>query len=272
MTTLGSASGVCCVPVEEGTLETFTYGDAGPLVVMVPSLGRGADDFRDLAGRVAAAGFRVACPQPRGIGASGPLPEQSDLRAWADDVVAVIDALAGSDERAVVVGHAFGNRVARMTAAAHPDRVAAVALLACGGLVPPAPAVGAALFGVFDETVDRAAHLAAVRTAFFAPTHDPAVWEHGWYPAVAAAQAAATRATPTSEWWLAGSAEVLVVQPDDDVVAVAENAHQLVGELGARGRMVTVADAGHALLPEQPEVVASVLLDWLVSGTAAQVC
>lgn len=249
------------VPVPGGAVEVLLRGGDGPLVVLVPSLGRGAEDFDDVAARLAGAGYRAACPQPRGIGGStAPLAGLS-MRTCADDVAAVIAAVGGPD--VVVVGHAFGNRVARMVAAAYPEQVAGVVLLACGGLVPPAADVGAALRRVFDESVDRAAHLDAVRTVFFAPGHDPSVWEHGWHPAVAAAQAAATAATPVADWWLAGAADVLVVQPADDVMAVAENAQRLLAELGDRGRLVTVADAGHALLPEQPEAVATALLSWL---------
>jgi len=33
--------------------------------------------------------------------------------------------------------------------------------------------------------------------------------------------------------------------------------------LGARARMVTIPDAGHALLPEQPAAVAEAVLAWL---------
>ncbi|MBK8631995.1 MAG: hypothetical protein IPN84_18045 [Sphingomonadales bacterium] len=42
----------------------------GPLVVLLPSLGRSASDFDDLSSRIAAAGFRTAAINPRGIGKS----------------------------------------------------------------------------------------------------------------------------------------------------------------------------------------------------------
>lgn len=46
----------------------------------------------------------------------------------ADDVAAVIDQLGHAP--AVVLGHAFGNWVARVVATSHPDKVAAVILTA----------------------------------------------------------------------------------------------------------------------------------------------
>lgn len=61
----------------------------------------------------------------------------------------------------------------------------------------------------------------------------------------------------------AGDKDVLVVQPEDDVMAVPENAVRLCDELGDRASLVTVPDAGHALLPEQPDAVAGAVLEWL---------
>jgi pimeloyl-ACP methyl ester carboxylesterase len=40
----------------------------GPLIVLLPSLGRGATDFDPIADRLADAAFRVLRPEPRGIG------------------------------------------------------------------------------------------------------------------------------------------------------------------------------------------------------------
>ena len=51
----------------------YSQGD-GEVIVLLPSLGRGASDFFDIAERLATAGYRALCPQPRGLGGStGPL-------------------------------------------------------------------------------------------------------------------------------------------------------------------------------------------------------
>ncbi|HUC05594.1 MAG TPA: alpha/beta hydrolase [Acidimicrobiales bacterium] len=243
-----------------GTLEVHVYGER-PTVVMLASLGRGAEDFTDLASRVADDGFGVLVPQPRGVGRSaGPL-DGVTMADLADDVAAIIRAL--SEGPVAVIGHAFGNRVARMVATTHPDLVESVILLACGGLVPPDPAVNSALLSVFDASLDRDAHLDGIARAFFAPGNDPSVWDGGWYPRTAAAQAGANAGTSVEDWWTAGSADVLVVQPAEDLVAVPANALKIVEMLGDRARMVTIPDAGHALLPEQPALVADEVLRWL---------
>jgi len=121
----------------------------------------------------------------------------------------------------------------------------------------------AALRRVFDTDASTEDHLAAVETAFFAPGNDASVWEDGWYPAVAQLQGRAAEEDDPNIWWTAGSAEVLVVQPADDVVALSANAHDIVERLGGRATLLTVPDAGHALLPEKPVVVADAVLEWL---------
>jgi pimeloyl-ACP methyl ester carboxylesterase len=243
-----------------GPLEVQVYG-TGPAVTLLASLGRGAEDFGDLATRLAEAGYCALALEPRGVGGSTSPLDGVTMADLADDVAAVIGAL--TDGQATVVGHAFGNRVARMLATRHPDAVESVVLLACGGLVPPTTEITAAMASVFDMSLPPAARLDAVARAFFAPGNDPSPWEGGWHADTTVAQVSATMRTAVEEWWMAGSADVLVVQPGDDVVAIPENAVKVVEMLGNRASMVTIQDAGHALLPEQPAAVAAEILIWL---------
>src|SRR5437868_15504389 len=72
------------------TIEVIAEG-RGPLIVMLPSLGRDSEEFDPAAKRIAAAGFRVLRPQPRGCGrSSGPM-ESLTLHDLAKDVAAVIE-------------------------------------------------------------------------------------------------------------------------------------------------------------------------------------
>ena len=155
------------VDVDGGVIDVRVHGD-GPLVVLIPSLGRGADDFDDLGARLAARGYMAVMPEPRGIGATTAPLDDLTMALLAADVEAVIRAVGGDGASAHLVGHAFGNRVARMTATEHPDAVESVILLACGGAVRPQPDDAAALQAVFDIDLDADAHLAAVDRAFFA--------------------------------------------------------------------------------------------------------
>lgn len=238
-------------------------GTAADTAVLVPSLGRGGSDFDALARALSLAGFRTVAVDPRGVGASeGPL-EGLTLHDMAADIAAVIAALDGAPVH--MVGHAFGNRVARCLAADRPDLVRSVTLIAAGGLIPPEPAVMAALARCFQLDLPEDERLEAVRTAFFAPRSDPTVWRDGWWPDAAASQSAATRATELDDWWEAGSAPLLVIQGLDDRIAAPANGHALRDKLGGRVRVVDLPNAGHALLPEQPQAIADAIIAFLRS-------
>ena len=61
------------VAYDDVRLDVIAEG-AGPLVILLPSRGRGSEDFDELAAGIAAAGFRVLRPQPRGAaGSTGPM-------------------------------------------------------------------------------------------------------------------------------------------------------------------------------------------------------
>ena len=61
------------VPHGDAQIEALAQGQ-GPLIVMLPSLGRSGEDYNQVAAKLAADGFRVLRPQPRGIGQSqGPM-------------------------------------------------------------------------------------------------------------------------------------------------------------------------------------------------------
>src|SRR5215470_6939894 len=167
-------------------IEVLAQGQGHP-IVLLPSLGRGAADFDAIAERLAAASFRVLRPEPRGIGASrGPMTG-IDLHTYAADIAAVIEH-EGSGS-AFVIGHAFGNRVARMLAVDRPELVRAVSLVAANvGHAPSPPVVREAIKASADPTRPDAERLQALAFAFFAPGHDARGWLQGWYPEVLAAQ------------------------------------------------------------------------------------
>jgi pimeloyl-ACP methyl ester carboxylesterase len=252
------------VVIDRSALSVLHGGD-GPPVLLHPSLGRGADDFADLAASLVDAGHRVVAVDPRGIGASAPAPGGLTLERIADDLVAVADVL-GID-RFAAVGHAFGNRVVRMAATRHPDRIDVIVLLGAGGKVPGDPEARAAVGRCFGSTLTRDERLAAIATAFFAPGNDPSVWLDGWYPEGKAVQQAALVGATTDDWWHANDAPMLVVQGLQDRAAPPENGRLLARDRPAPTTLVEVDGAGHALLPEQPDAVRAAVLPFLATHT-----
>lgn len=242
----------------EVQIEVLDEG-AGPLIVLLPSLGRGAEDFDLIAQRLAAAGFRVLRPQPRGIGASrGPM-SGINLHDYANDVAAAIDH-AGAGP-AFVVGHAFGNRVARLLATVRPELVRAVALVAANvGRDPSPPKVREAIKASADMSLPEAQRLAALQFAFFAPGNDASAWLTGWHPDVLAAERIAGDKTPREEDYAAGHAPVLYLQPDHDPLAHVENAQEYKRALGERVTVVVIPHASHAAIIEQAGFVADELV------------
>jgi pimeloyl-ACP methyl ester carboxylesterase len=239
-------------------IEVLAQG-SGQIIVLLPSLGRGASDFDPIAARLAQAGYRVLRPQPRGIGrSSGPLTG-IDLHDYAADVGAVI---AHEDKGpAFVVGHAFGNRVARMLATDRPELVRAIGLVAANiGKAPSPPEVRAAIRNSADASLPDAERLKALRFAFFAPGNDPREWLEGWYPDVLAAERIAGDRTSREEDFAGGKAPILYLQPDHDPLAHVEDAKAYREQFGDRVTVVVIERSSHAVIAEQPNAVSAVLI------------
>lgn len=237
------------------TLNLRTAG-SGPVLVLLPGLGRPAEDLDPLAARLVASGYRVLQPDPRGSGSQGPL-EELTLHDLARDIAAVIESAGGP---AVIVGHAFGNRIARSVAADRPDLVRVVVLLGCSGLVQPTPEIAEAIRLAQAEDTDLPTREQAVRDAWFAPGRDISAWVGGWSQPVMKAYLAAAAATDTASWWTAGSAPVIIIQGLADVSAPPENGRRLKEEIGARATLVELPGIGHALPVEDPDAVADAVI------------
>ncbi len=238
-------------PACELTVEI--QGD-GPPVVVLPSLGRTVDDFAHLSERLAASGYRVIGLQPRGLQGSSAALTNISLIDLAKDVATVIKA--NGDGPAAIVGHDFGGQIARATATKFPRMVRHLVLLATPGPEPPRPEPATAHRRVFITSLTMEEHLEAVAVAFFADGNDPVAWVDGWYPLVAAAQLEAQQRTPTKDWSTGGTADTLIIRPQYDRMVSAESTRLLANELGGKVSLLEIPDAGHALLPEQPEAVA----------------
>jgi pimeloyl-ACP methyl ester carboxylesterase len=249
--------------VDAGTarIDVIEEGE-GPLLVLLPSSSRDSEDFDDVAAMFAAAALRVVRPQPRGMGRStGPL-DGLTLHDYAGDVAAVIEAQHAG--RAVVLGHAFGQWVARTLAADRPDLVRGV-VLAAAAAHSSRPELREALATCVDGSRPETERRAALRFAFFAPGHEPpANWLSGWHPAASKSQRAASAATPQEEWWTAGIAPVLDLQGAQDPWRPRETEDDFRRDLGAsRVTVQVIEDCSHAMFPEQSEAVVGAVLAWM---------
>ena len=250
--------------VAAGAAEIAVIGEgAGPPVVMLPSRGRGSEDYDDVAAAIAAARFRVLRPQPRGLGGStGPL-DGLTLHDLAADVAAVIAAEGAGP--ASVVGHAFGNFVARTAATDRPDLVRAVVLAAAGAKHFP-PELSVLVTRASDMTAPEAERLACLRTVFFAPGNDPACWLTGWDERVSRSQRAAADRTAQSDWWDAGTVPLLdLIAGADPFRPQATHDELRLAYTGRRVDVTVIPEVSHAMLPERPDAVAAAIVGWLRS-------
>lgn len=245
-----------------GVIKTLVSGSGEPLVLL-PSLGRGAEDFDGLIDDLSA-DFRVIRPQPRGFGGSTGPSEGVDMHDLAADVAAALDDLI--DRPAIVVGHAFGSQPARMLAEDRPDLVSGLVLAAASaGKLPPNSTekpysrLRAEIDGAGNLDLSDEERLRCLRAAFFAPGNDPAVWFGGWGRETHEIQSHARKVTPIDDYFAGGNVPILDLQAEHDQVVIPNIYRAFLGD---RVEERVAPDAGHALLPENPGFVIECIRDF----------
>jgi len=249
---------------DDVNIEVIAEG-SGPPIILLPSLGRDSEEFDPVAERIAAAGFRVLRPQPRGYGdSSGPM-QNITLHDLARDVAAVIQQEhAGRHENtpAILAGHAFGHFVAKMTAVDFPELVRAVILIGAAQKQPN-PEVQKAVAIATDPSQPEAERLRNLKLVFFAPGNDAKIWLTGFHANVRAAEIVARDATPQREYWSAGTAPILDIQGSNDPYRPKSSSNELVQEFGAkRVSVVVIPHTAHAVIVEQPRAVADAIIQY----------
>lgn len=251
-------------PSETRTLTTsqasiqYSIQGSGPLVVMIGSVGRGTAEFDALAKRLVERGYRVALPEPRGVGESRGAMQDITLHDLAQDYAALIEAEGGT---AIVVGHAFGQWVARTVAADHRDVVRGTVLVAAGSRSWPRSLLED-IATINSPTSSREQKLASLRNGFFAAGNDPTPWLEGWHSDVTKAQLAAEKRTDQKTWWQGGTAPVLDLQGDSDPFRPLSSRMEMRNDLGDRVTIQVVPNASHALPAEKPLETADAIADW----------
>src|SRR5918999_1657906 len=103
-------------------------GGSGPAVVMLHGLGGTKQSFLPTVAALAPAGYRTIAMDLPGFGDSDkPLGGSYDAKFFADWVAALLDCL--NIERACVLGHSMGGRVALEMGFSHRERVSGLVLM-----------------------------------------------------------------------------------------------------------------------------------------------
>jgi pimeloyl-ACP methyl ester carboxylesterase len=252
------------VKLADSSIQYFSRGK-GETIVLLPGGTLTVGYLDGLADALAKAGYRVVGINFRGSGKSTGSSKGVTLQTMADDVAGVVKALNLSPVH--MAGNDFGNRVARMFAASHPELTRSVILLAAGGKVQPKPAAQHALQIIFNPASTDADVLAAMPYLVSNPADSARIWKifkPSRDPGAAGIEREAAESTPLKTWWAPpGNTKYLILQGADDQIAPPENGVLLKQELGDRATLVNVPGAAHLLPLEQPETTASQVISFI---------
>lgn len=249
------------ITVGGATLECTICGVGAP-VVLLANAGCSTGYFGDLSRVLVAGGLQTIAINMRGVGESSGSLDGTTVHDLAADVAGVIDALECGP--AYLVGHAFGNRIARCLAVDRPELVRSITLLAAGGLIGPATPLGTALSNAEEVKMNGSDCVTKYGARWLSPASDPKVLASvECWPATHVAHLATGRGMVLDEWWDAGTAPLLVIQGLDDIAAPPGNGHALRDKHGDRVRLIDLPHAGHFMLLEQPEVVSRAVAEFV---------
>ena len=267
----------------------------GPLALCLHGFPDAAPTWRHLLPALGDAGFRAVAPWMRGYAPTAvPADGRYQMGAVVADAEALHEALGG-DDRAVLIGHDWGAVAAYGIASYEPSRWRRVVTAA----VPPAPAVGAGLLS-YDQ-LKRSFYIWLFQTplaefavaandlefidrlwADWSPGYDaaddlPAVKDALRDPANLAAAIgyyrAAVGTTPPDAALEREQAALAQTPPQPTLYLHGERDGCMGVELAAAAgdflapgsRVEIVADTGHFLHVERPDVVNRLVLDWVTA-------
>ena len=251
------------------TIEAFVFGEGPETLIMAAGNGRPGSQLMDLAKAIASAGIRTVVYNYRGIGASdGPI-DGLTLVDYGNDVWAIADALGA--QKVHLAGKTYGNRVMRAASQTKPDRVATIILVGAGGEVLPSEETMALYKRYLDPDVPKAEWLSLQAKLMYAPGNERLAEKdagEGEFPAVAAAEAKASEATPKEAWSMGGTAPMLAITCLLDRVAVPENAFR-IAETRPNTWLAGLPGCGHNMINEQPEELRRLIVGFIQARSGA---
>lgn len=259
----------------------YTDEGNGPLVVMAPGFGDFKEEYRFLAPKLAAAGYRAVTMDLRGHGQSSVGWEDHSCAALGGDMLALTAHLDAGP--AILIGNSISGGAAAWAAAEAPDLVAGLVLIDPFARNVPISWWKAALFKAVMHTAFVGPWAPAAWAGYYAslyPTQKPA--DFADYKArlvaslrepgrMAALQAMMRTGREDVEPRLGAiRAPTLVVMgsrdPDfDDPAAEAATMAGLV-----HGKVAMIDGAGHYPHAEMPEVTAPAILAFLAETVGAR--
>jgi 3-oxoadipate enol-lactonase len=267
------------VVVPDGVLLQVESSGQGPAVLLIHGLGYAAWAGSPLRDRLVAAGYRYITFENRGTGRSDKAPGPYSIGLMARDAAAVVESVAEGPIH--VIGYSMGGYVALSLATHRPELVATLTLIATS-------AGGRGSVDVPEATRQAWSEASDLSPADFARATMPLSFRHGWVEShqaefEAILQARLAFPTPASVWRAQFEASArhlhdgldvrgvlapaLVIHGTDDRVVPHANGEVLAGLL-PNARLELISGAGHLSWIEEPDLVASTVVDFLSAGAA----
>ncbi len=254
---------------DDVVLSYLDSGTDGPVVVLLHGLAGSAEELAPTATALTDR-FRVLVLDQRGHGHSTRRPADTSREAFADDVVALVEQVAGGGQVAAVVGQSMGAHTALLLAAWHPQLVSALVLLegGVGGDDVDVPAQLGDWFASwpapFPTRAAAVEHLGGTPTAR-AWAADLDERDGGFWPRFDAdvLRAVMEPVAATARWaeWEQVEAPTLLVRGEHGTIADDEVARMLA--LRPATAHVVVPGAGHDVHLDAPEETARLVLGFL---------
>ncbi|MFV0388199.1 MAG: alpha/beta fold hydrolase [Pyrinomonadaceae bacterium] len=250
-------------------IEYYTQGDGEQAIVLLPGGSLNINYLKGLSESLVGAEYMVILVNSRGAGKSSDfMTDEITLHDLANDVANVIERI--DKGKVVVVGHAFGNRVARMLVADHPELVCKVVLLATGGKVTPSQEAQKALAVAFSNTSTTEEYLDAMKVMVGNPKDEEIAWnaiKDSRAPNSGPIQTVASKNTDINDWW-APKSEIpfLALQGTKDIIAPPENTKLLKQDLGAQLAVVEIEGAGHLMCVTKPDLTSNEIKKFLANS------
>jgi pimeloyl-ACP methyl ester carboxylesterase len=202
-------------------------------------------------------GQRIYAPDLPGHGKSAGVSRQS-IAAYAADLIDFMDAL--KMQSAVLVGHSMGAAIALTFAIEYPERLLGLGLLGANARLPVAPAIlkNALSASAFHATV------AMVTEACYGPATEPRLKELGarrmaeMRPSVFYGDFLACESFDVFDKLACIQTPTLVLASYGDQMTPLRHARRMQERIPG-ARLQLISNAGHMLMLEQPEQVATAL-------------
>lgn len=229
----------------------------GESVILLPAFARSVSDYNELVMALNEAGYRTIAVEPRGMGQSAsPILPRATMHDFAEDVADVIgdlDVLVGG--KVHVLGRAFGARVGRTFTTNYPQLVQSVILLAGGGMISITKSRLLPYMLGNSRFMPETLRLKAVRATLYA--RSSTVPRHLAYrhPFRAMRRQIFAMRTSLDHIWRDSPVPILWIHGEQDRLVPLKNATNLFDRFPDQIKLVVIPNAGHALIPEQPEAV-----------------